>query len=312
MLVQVRADNTGMTADLESDIACYCSYLRAERGLAENTLLAYRADLARFARWVADSALPDYLRPTIHDLTRFISFLHDEQLAPVSIARHLVALRMFFRYLRLEERTDQSTVDLISNPKHWQRIPQVLSPEKVTELLEAPRAQDRFYLRDRAVLETLYATGCRASEVIGLTLDNVFLDQKFLKCTGKGNKQRLVPLGGPAIAAIRTYLGEPRAGASATGCVFVSRTGRPLCRIILWKIVKKYAQRVGLHPDVSPHTLRHSFATHLLAGGADLRVVQELLGHSSIATTQRYTHVDTSRLKLLHAQFHPRGHRKGA
>jgi integrase/recombinase XerD len=215
---------------------------------------------------------------------------------------------MFYKYLRLEERTDETAVELLGSPKLWPRIPQVLSPEAVDQLLAAPQAQDRFFHRDRAILETLYATGCRASEVSDLKIEDLHLDAAFLKCTGKGNKQRVVPLNRPAIAAIRTYLGEVRpAGSSQSGPVFISKSGRPLGRIVLWKLVKKYCQRAGLHADVSPHTLRHSFATHLLSGGADLRAVQELLGHASITTTQHYTHIDRGRLKQLHQKFHPRG-----
>ena len=298
-------------AQLVSDILAFRHYLKAERGLAENTVLAYGRDLDRFTRWVADVRLADYLKPTLRDLARYLAFLHDDRLAPPSVARHLVALRMFYKFLRLEERTDQTAVDLLGSPKLWQRVPQVLSPDAVDQLLAAPRPQDRFHLRDKAMLETLYATGCRASEVVGLRVDDLQLDAAFLKCTGKGNKQRVVPLGRPAVAAIRTYLGEGRPAFATVpphpNHLFVSKSGRPLSRLVLWKIVKKYCRRAGLSDVVSPHTLRHSFATHLLSGGADLRAVQELLGHASITTTQHYTHVDRTRLKQLHKKFHPRG-----
>jgi integrase/recombinase XerD len=187
----------------------------------------------------------------------------------------------------------------------------VLSPESVEKLLAAPQPSDRFFLRDRALLETLYATGSRASEVVGLQMHDLHLDARFCKCMGKGSKQRVVPLGGPAIEALTEYLNEmrPRLTQSAPDAswVFVSRGGRALTREMLWVLVKKYVQRAGLNARVSPHTLRHSFATHLLAGGADLRTVQELLGHANIRTTQHYTHVDRDRLKAIHAKFHPRG-----
>jgi len=218
---------------------------------------------------------------------------------------------MFYRYLRYEERTTETTVDLLSSPKLWERIPQVLSPESVEALLAAPRAQDRFHLRDKAILELLYATGCRASEVVNLSVDQLNLEASFLRCIGKGNKERVVPLGRPAIAAIHTYLSDGRAEviqlAPRGGPLFVSKSGKPLGRVTLWRIVTKYCRRAGLPVGVSPHTLRHSFATHLLAGGADLRAVQEMLGHASITTTQHYTHVDRARLKQLHRKFHPRG-----
>jgi integrase/recombinase XerD len=296
---------------LLADLAAFKQYLTSERGLSENTVLAYGRDLARFAAWADGVRLGDHLRPQLSDLVRYLAFLHDEKLAPPSVARHIVALRMFFRYLRYEERTDESTVDLLASPKLWERIPQVLSPESVEALLAAPRAQDRFHLRDKAILELLYATGCRASEVVGLAVEDLNLEASFLRCVGKGNKERVVPLGRAAIAAVRDYLSEGRAAVvplpSAGGRLFVSKTGKPLGRVMLWRIVKKYCRRAGLPVGVSPHTLRHSFATHLLAGGADLRAVQEMLGHASITTTQHYTHVDRARLKQLHRRFHPRG-----
>jgi integrase/recombinase XerD len=218
---------------------------------------------------------------------------------------------MFYRFLRLEERTAESTVELLSSPSLWERIPHVLSPESVTKLLDSPLPIDRFYLRDRAILETLYATGSRASEVVGLKMEDLYLDSAFCKCFGKGSKQRIVPLGRLALNALRAYLEGQRPrlvrGAADAPWVFVSRGGRALTREMLWVLVKKYARRAGLSGKVSPHTLRHSFATHLLAGGADLRAVQELLGHANIRTTQQYTHVDRERLRAIHRQFHPRG-----
>ena len=300
-------------AELQSDLAAFRHYLRSERGMSDNTVQAYGRDLDRFARWAAAVRFADYTAPTLKDLARYLAFLHDEQLAAPSVARHLVALKMFYRFLRLEERADAAAVDLLGSPKLWQRIPQVLSPEAVDELLRAPQPGDRFFLRDRALLETLYATGCRASEVVGLKVADVYLDAGFCKCFGKGSKQRVVPLGRPAVAALRAYL-DQRPGSAGrerleevSEHVFTTKSGRPLTRIHLWAVVKKYARRAGLPAGVSPHTLRHSFATHLLAGGADLRTVQEMLGHASIKTTQHYTHVDRDRLRAIHRKFHPRG-----
>ena len=310
--------------ELHSDIGAFRHYLRAERGLADNTVIAYGYDLDRFARWCALVSFGEYTNPTLKDLARYVAFLHDEELAPPSIARHLVALKMFYRFLRLEERASATAVDLLGSPKLWERVPGVLPPQAVDELLKAPQPGDRFFLRDRAMLETLYATGCRASEVTGLRVPDVYLDAAFIRCLGKGSKQRVIPLGRPAITAIRAYLGGGRDQPAILGTqptdpsaprppttdrLFVSKSGRPLNRILLWALVKKYCKRAGLPKTVSPHTLRHSFATHMLAGGADLRTVQELLGHASIQTTQRYTHVDRDRLKAIHRQFHPRGQR---
>ncbi len=297
-------------AELAADVTGFRQYLQAERGMARNTVLAYEHDLERFRLWAA-AGLADYLAPTVRELSHYLVHLREEKLAAPSVARHLVALKMFYRYLRLEERVQQNAVELLSSPRLWERIPHVLSPDSVDKLLAAPCVDDRFYLRDRALLETLYATGSRASEVVGLRLADLYLDSGFCKCLGKGNKQRIVPLGAPAVTVLRAYLQElrPRLIKANTDApwVFVSRGGRVLTREMLWVLVKKYVRRAGLNQKVSPHTLRHSFATHLLACGADLRTVQELLGHANIRTTQHYTHVDRERLQAIHRKVHPRG-----
>ena len=302
--------------ELQADIAAFRNYMLSERGMSDNTVQAYGRDLERFTTWAVLVRFAEYQKPTLKDLARYVGFLHDEALAPPSIARHLVSLKMFYRFLKMEERADAAAVDLLGSPKLWERVPEVLNPTAVEALVGAPQAGDRFFLRDRAMLETLYATGCRASEVVNLKLNDVYLDAAFLKCFGKGSKQRVVPLGRPAIAALRAYIGGPsadggRAVRDAADVVFVSKSGRTLSRIHLWALVKKYCKRAGLPSTVSPHTLRHSFATHLLSGGADLRAVQEMLGHASIQTTQIYTHVDRDRLKAIHRQFHPKGRNAG-
>jgi integrase/recombinase XerD len=298
-------------SSLAEDTTAFCQYLKSERGLASNTVQAYGRDLQRFAYWVAEGGVKNYLKPSIRELSHYLGHLREENLAPPSVARNLVALKMFYRFLRLEERVQENAVEVLSSPNLWERIPQVLSPESVNKLLSAPHAQERFYLRDRALLETLYATGSRASEVVNLQLADLYLDSSFCKCMGKGSKQRVVPLGKPAIIALQVYLQglRPQLVQANTDVpwVFVSRGGRALTREMLWVLVKKYVKRTGLNARVSPHTLRHSFATHLLSGGADLRTVQELLGHASIRTTQHYTHVDRDRLRSIHQKFHPRG-----
>src|SRR5262245_49392664 len=194
-------------SELYSDIASFRNCMQAERGLAENTVISYGHDLDRFAQWVSLVRLPDYHKPKLKDLARYIGFMHEEGLAPPSIARHLVALKLFYRFLRLEERADPTAVELLGSPKLWERIPEVLPPYAVEALINAPQPGDRFFLRDRAMLETLYATGCRASEVVNLKLIDVYLDAGFCKCFGKGSKQRVVPLGRPAVAALRAYIG---------------------------------------------------------------------------------------------------------
>lgn len=297
-------------ADLTDEILAFKHYQQAERGMAENTIVSYAHDLQRYSEWFLTGQMSDFRKPTLGELADYIAHMRDENLAPASMARHLVSLKMLYRFLKLEERADPAAVELLSSPALWERIPQVLSPESVEKLLASPQPSDRFYLRDRAILETMYATGCRASEVVNLKVSDVYLDAMFCKCTGKGNKQRIVPLGSKAVAALRVYLGDSRTGsitATPSEYVFLSRAGKKLDREILWGIIKKYVKRAGLHRKTSPHTLRHSFATHLLSGGADLRAVQEMLGHASIGTTQIYTHVDRNRLKQMHKLFHPRG-----
>ena len=200
------SERLGQYTALVDDIQAFRHYIHAERGLADNTLLAYGRDLDRFSQWVAGGGLTAYLHPSLRDLSYYLEFLRAEGLAPPSVARHLVALKMFYRFLRLEERTNESTVDLLSSPALWERIPHVLSPESVTKLLEAPLPIDRYFLRDRAILETLYATGCRVSEVASLKMEDLYLDSAFCKCFGKGSKQRIVPLGRLAIQALRAYL----------------------------------------------------------------------------------------------------------
>jgi integrase/recombinase XerD len=284
------------------------NYLLSECHLARNTVAAYARDLRRFSKWLGKRQLANL---TIQQLSEYAAWLHDQELATASIARHIVSLKVFFRYLQLEGILQQNLAELLGSQKLWQRIPSVMSPQEVPKFLAAPNAQDPLQLRDRATLELLYATGCRASEISSLKVRDVHLDERYCLCHGKGNKQRLVPFGKPAREAVRRYLRIERPALVASAgtqpaWLLLSRRGKKLRREAIWELVKKYAARVGPSDPISPHTLRHSFATHLLSGGADLRQVQEMLGHASIATTQIYTHVDQSRLKHVHQQFHPR------
>lgn len=304
------SDRSFKCAAVLEDVAAFCHYLRAECGLAENTAAAYRRDLTRFSGWLHESRCLSIGKLSLRQLAGYISFLSRERLAAASVARHIVSLKMFFRFLVLEGRVSESAAELLSTPSLWQRVPTVLNEQQIDKLLAAPSAGDPFASRDRALLETLYATGCRVSEVAGLLLNDLKLDYGFCQCTGKGDKQRIVPLGRKAIAALETYLASQRSeltkGNSAVPWVFLNRFGSKLSRVMIWMLVKKYSSRAGLPSRVSPHTLRHSFATHMLSGGADLRLVQEMLGHSNIATTQLYTHVDRTRLRAIHQKFHPR------
>ncbi len=285
-------------------------YLERECGMSGNTVSAYRTDTKRFLEWHRLNKLGLFSQLPLSAFRDYLKYLHEQNFATTTIARHLVSLKMFFRYLVLEGQLTESVVDLLNSPKLWQYLPKVLSPEKVDELLSAPGPTDRFPLRDRALLCLLYATGCRASEVASLHLNSISLEEGFCRVIGKGDKERLVSLNGVARAALEAYLEHERpllTTKSGSQVLLVNRSGRGLSRIVIWKLVTKYAQRIGCGEGVSPHTLRHSFATHMLAGGAEIRALQELMGHASIRTTQIYTHVENSRLKAIHKKFHPRG-----
>lgn len=302
---------SGSTASGSDSIGSFLYYLMAECNVSANTLAAYRNDVARFTRWRKRVAPGPINNLDVRELSGYVSFLHDSGLAPSSIARHIASLSTYFRYLIFEGLADENLAKLLIAPAVWDRLPTVLAPAAVERLLNAPSGATRLGQRDRAALETLYATGCRASETVGLRLSDLDLEGGKARCVGKGNKERVVPLGGAARQAIQTYLESDRpilvARRPETAVVFVTKSGKPLSRIGLWRIVKTHAKAAGLPDTVSPHALRHSFATHLLAAGADLRVVQEMLGHASIATTQIYTRVEMSRLIDVHKRFHPRG-----
>lgn len=291
----------------------FLNYLEAECGMSDNTVSAYRRDLDKFFEWNKTNVQKTVHQVDVESLTAFLDYLQKSGLAASSVARNLAAIRMFFRYLMLESVIEESIVDLISSPKLWQRLPKVLSPEMVDELLVAPvGVADRYFRRDRAILATMYATGCRVSEITNLKLSDVNMQERFARCTGKGNKQRIVSLTTVAVDAITKYLNSERdamvkSRTTDEGWLFVSRSGKRMNRETLWKLIQRYAGRIGAGPEISPHTLRHSFATHLLAGGADIRALQEMLGHASIRTTQIYTHVDHTRLKNVHQACHPRG-----
>jgi integrase/recombinase XerD len=298
-----RAANVSQTL-----LEAFVAYVAGECHLADNTVDAYRRDLRRFFGWLDGRSVPEL---SIRDLGDYMAHLHDKQLAPATVARHIVSLKVFFRYLQLEGVLKDNLAELLGSQKLWHRVPKVLSPQQIDGLFKAPVEGDKYWRRDRAMLELLYATGCRASELSGLRLCDMHLDEGFCICRGKGDKQRMVPLGVKAADAVKAFQEYERPelaamAASAVDWVLLSYRGRRLRRERIWELLKKYARRVDAPPEISPHTLRHSFATHLLAGGADLRQVQEMLGHASIATTQIYTHVDHTRLKAVHEKFHPR------
>ena len=266
----------------------FLHYLEAECGMSANTIQAYRSDLQQFFDWYADDGPSSLSQVSLSFLSSHVHHLHERGLAASTIARHLISIKMFFRYLVLEGVLLESAADLLGSPKLWQHLPKVLSPDMVDRLLDAPNREDRFPLRDRAMLTLLYATGCRASEVTNMRLRDVYLDEGFCRCVGKGNKERLVSLNPICRDRLTAYLEteRPSMGLEPSQWLLVTKRGRQLSRIMVWRLVKKYAARTGCSKEVSPHTLRHSFATHMLAGGAEIRALQEMLGHANIATTQ--------------------------
>jgi integrase/recombinase XerD len=291
----------------------FLAYVRHERALSANTQEAYRRDLRDFSAWLA-AKNPATL--SVRDLGDYLAALDKRGLARASVARQAATLRTFYAFLQLEGVVRESPAELLTAGRRADVIPGTLSPDQVDRLLESPDAsaasgRSDKAIRDKALLELLYATGCRASEVSALRLTDVHLAESFCTCRGKGDKERVVPLGRRAIAALRAWIDGPRTAfaahaGSAPAWVILSARGNRLSRMRIWEIVRLHAEKAGVPADIGPHTLRHSFATHLVAGGVDLRHVQEMLGHASIATTQRYTHVDASRLRSVHEKFHPR------
>lgn len=287
-------------------------YLTFERGLSDRTVSAYGRDLARWAAFLDERGVgrPADVTPT--HLRDWVFSLKDGGLAPTSIRRAQSAVRTYYAFLLAEGAVEADPTERLESPRLGRRLPDFLTHAEVADLLEAPDPDAPLHWRDRAILEMLYATGMRVSELVELPLSSLDLDEGFLTVFGKGSKERLVPVGAPALRAVGRYLREVRPGldggrGQAKGRVFLNARGGPLSRMSVWTLVKESARRAGIARKVSPHTLRHTFATHLLEGGADLAAVQELLGHADIATTQIYTHVDREYLRDVHRRFHPRG-----
>ena len=289
----------------------FMDYLTLERGLSANTRMGYGHDLSEFLAFLARQGRTGIQATQRRDIVDFLLAGKQQGLAPASLARRLVAIKVFFRHLAQEGLLATNVADAMDSPRLWKVLPPTLSLDEVDRLLAAPNAATLRGLRDRAILETFYATGLRVSELAGLTLESMHLDAEYVRCVGKGDKERVVPIGGRAIAAVQAWLERGRPayaakGGGASRAVFLSRLGRPLSRVTIWRHVQAYARQAGIRKEISPHVLRHSFASHLLANGASLRVIQEMLGHADIATTQIYTHVDQGRLQAVHRQYHPR------
>ncbi|MHC5060040.1 MAG: site-specific tyrosine recombinase [Planctomycetota bacterium] len=294
---------------LGKTISDFLDYLAVEAGLAENTRLAYGRDLVDFAMYCSGQKVAgiDQIKPEL--IYSYLRALGKERKAETTISRALVAVKMLLRFGVLTGLIPQDFTSIIEGPKCWQKLPVVCNKQKVFDLLDCPTTDDPFYLRDKSLLEMLYATGMRASEVAGLKISDLNFSIGYLRCIGKGRKERIIPLGKTAIEVTKLYLQDlrPDLAKPASGdFLFLSRTGRGMNRVDIWRVVKKYARRAGMPENMTVHTLRHCFASHLLSGGADLRSLQEMLGHVDIATTQIYTHVDQDRLRNLHKQYHPR------
>lgn len=280
-----------------------------ERGLSEHSLSNYRRDIRQFMQWLQPQQVaPDSVtRAHLYD---YLAYQHQQGLSATTVARQLSALRGFYRWLVDQQHITDNPAALIEHPKTPQVLPGTLTEAEVKALLQAPDVEEPLGVRDKAMLEVLYASGLRVTELVTLTIAQVDLRRGVVRIIGKGNKERLVPLGEEALHWLQRYWQHARPllpGAASDGVVFPGPSGKPLTRQAFWYRVKQLAQAAGIHKPLSPHTLRHAFATHLLNHGADLRVVQLLLGHSSVSTTQIYTHVATERLKKLHRQHHPRG-----
>lgn len=287
----------------------FLDYLSIEKGASINTLKAYRHDLLVFIDFIKKCSIENFNDVDKECLLRFISWQR-EKLSSNSLGRAIVALRMFFRFLFGEKKITTDPTEALDSPRFQKKLPSVLSIEEVEKFLEAPDTFKPAGVRDKALLEIMYATGMRISEVVNLSIENINVESGFLRCTGKGNKERIIPLGKVALKWVSLYQNDVRcnyAKPTSKSYLFLNKQGRKISRQSFWKIIKKYRVVAGIKKKLTPHTLRHCFATHLLQKGADLRVVQELLGHSDIVTTQIYTHVDKNTLKNVHKKYHPRG-----
>jgi integrase/recombinase XerD len=298
---------------MDTSIHVFLSYLRVEKGLSQNTILAYGRDLKRFAVFLATRRKNMVDAVDREDIVDFLSDLYRHKLDSRSVSRYLVSLRSFFRYALMEELVRKDPTENLESPKIRQSLPSYLRKEEVERLLSAPSTNTPVGLRDRAMLEVLYSTGLRVSELLNLRISDLDMRMGCVRCIGKGDKERLVPIGRKAIAAVQAYLDGARPKLLRWGAppphnhvLFLTVAGRRLSRITIWKILHDYGVRLGLRGRLTPHKLRHSFATHLLEGGADLRSVQLMLGHADIATTQIYTHVVEERLKEIYKAHHPR------
>lgn len=298
----------------KSELKRYLQFIKLEKGLSENSISAYKNDLQRYLKFVSnDLRIKNLGGISLQHIENYLEELTAMELSVSSVARNISSIRSFHEFAVVEKMAEANPAELIDLPKKTKNLPEVLSPQEVESIIDAPNRDRAVDIRNAAVLETLYATGMRVSELVQLELDNLFFEIGFIRVIGKGNKERLVPVGEKAQTALEHYIEVVRPQyqseknlQKSKNKIFLSQRGNPLSRMSIWNIVNDAAERAGIEKNVYPHIFRHSFATHLLEGGADLRAVQEMLGHSSIETTEIYTHVDRSLLHQVHKEFHPR------
>ena len=289
----------------------YLSHLKLEKNLSENTLSSYKNDISTFISFLSDYKISDPSDISTENLTAFFKTLKNIGLTSTSAARYFSSLKGFFLYLLKNNYIIKNPLEKISAPKLSKKLPEVLNINEVDKILAQPNVSDTLGLRDKAILELLYACGTRVSELTNLKLSDLFLNEEVIRVFGKGSKERLIPIGSSAIEWVGKYIKESRSVllriSKSGNYVFLNSRGSKLSRMGIWKIIDRYVKEAGIQKEIHPHTFRHSFATHLLEGGADLRAVQEMLGHADISTTQIYTHIDRDYIKQVHKQFHPRG-----
>ncbi|AGK54779.1 site-specific tyrosine recombinase XerD [Bacillus sp. 1NLA3E] len=295
---------------MEDRLRDFIHFLIVEKGLAKNTIVSYERDLHGYLHYLKSIELLNDLNEVQRfQIIRFLAQLKDQGKSSKTLARHIASIRAFHQFLLREKIVERDPTVHIESPKRERSLPKVLSIQEVEKLLDSPQVHDHFGKRDKAMIELLYATGIRVSELIGLDLGDVHLTMGFVRCMGKGSKERIIPIGRTATHAIQEYLENGRPlflKKQKDDALFLNHLGKRLTRQGFWKILKRLTTSAGISKDLTPHTLRHSFATHLLENGADLRAVQEMLGHADISTTQIYTHVTKTRLKDVYSQFHPR------
>lgn len=300
------------TPSFNLELQAYFNYLKLEKGLSDNSMVSYQNDLERYLNFLGKSlGLTDIAAVSFSHIEDYLSELAAMGLAPRSIARNISAIRGFHEFCVMERFAIANPAEIIETPKFTQKLPDVLLAEEVAQILDAPEKETAAGLRDAAILETLYGTGMRVSELVELELNQILVEIDFIRVIGKGNKERLVPLGEINKKILEQYMREVRPlfihnPSHTKNKVFLNQRGKPLTRMSVWNIVQKYTEKAGVNKHVYPHAFRHSFATHLLEGGADLRAVQEMLGHSSIMTTEIYTHIDRNYLHQTYKTFHPR------